>query len=100
MVGTNNIDTSKINFIETNSLSKIHSIVAVSLNTLLDLKDMKIFAVFIINLNIQLQKQENKKVIKFKSIMLAEYHDFLNVFSKKKRLIFCPYIINMIIELN
>jgi hypothetical protein len=36
------------------------------------------------NLNIQLKKQESKKVIDSKSIMFAKYHDFLNVFLKKK----------------
>jgi hypothetical protein len=36
------------------------------------------------DLNIQLKKQESKKVINSKSVMSAKYHDFLNVFSKKK----------------
>jgi hypothetical protein len=36
------------------------------------------------NLNIQLKKQENKKIIDLKSIVSTKYHDFLNVFSKKK----------------
>jgi sugar-specific transcriptional regulator TrmB len=36
------------------------------------------------NLNIQLKKQESKIMINSKSVMLAKYHDFLNVFSKKK----------------
>jgi hypothetical protein len=36
------------------------------------------------NLNIQLKKQESKKVIDSKSVMLTKYHDFLNVFSKEK----------------
>jgi sugar-specific transcriptional regulator TrmB len=36
------------------------------------------------NLNIQLKKQESKEVNDSKSIMFAKYHDFLNVFSKKK----------------
>jgi hypothetical protein len=40
--------------------------------------------VFIKNLNIQLKKQESKKTIDLKSVILAKYHDFLNVFSKKK----------------
>ncbi len=35
-------------------------------------------------LDIQLKKQENKKNIDFKLIILTKYHDFLNVFSKKK----------------
>jgi hypothetical protein len=36
------------------------------------------------NLKIQLKEQNNNKVIDSKSIMSQEYHDFLNVFSKKK----------------
>jgi hypothetical protein len=74
----------KINSIETNSLLKIHSITAISFNTLFRQKDVEIFAVFIKDLNIQLKKQESKKVIDSKSIISAEYHDFLNVFSKEK----------------
>ncbi len=77
-------DMRKINSIETNSLLKIHSITAISFNTLFRQKDVEIFAVFIKDLNIQLKKQESKKVIDSKSIISAEYHDFLNVFSKEK----------------
>jgi hypothetical protein len=36
------------------------------------------------NLEIQLKKQDNNKVIDSKSIMSSKYHDFLNVFFKKK----------------
>jgi hypothetical protein len=36
------------------------------------------------NLKIQLKKQDNNKMIDFKSVMFSEYHDFLNVFFKKK----------------
>jgi hypothetical protein len=36
------------------------------------------------NLDIQLKKQNNSKVINSKSVILSEYHDFLNVFFKKK----------------
>ncbi len=79
-----NADTSKIDFIETNSLLKIHSIAAASFNTLSRQKDVKIFVVFMKDLDIQLKKQESKEVTDLKSIVLAEYHDFLNVFSKKK----------------
>jgi hypothetical protein len=75
---------SKINSIETNNVLKIHSIAAISFNTLSRQKDVKIFAVFMKNLNIQLKKQESKKMIDSKSVILAKYHDFLNVFSKKK----------------
>ncbi len=36
------------------------------------------------DLNIQLKKQNNNKVIDSKSVISSEYHDFLNVFFKKK----------------
>jgi hypothetical protein len=36
------------------------------------------------DLNIQLKKQNNNKVIDLKSMISSEYHDFLNVFFKKK----------------
>jgi hypothetical protein len=36
------------------------------------------------NLKIQLKKQERNVVIDSKSVILSEYHDFLNVFFKKK----------------
>jgi hypothetical protein len=36
------------------------------------------------NLEIQLKKQDNNKVIDSKSIMSQKYHDFLNVFFKEK----------------
>jgi hypothetical protein len=36
------------------------------------------------NLKIQLKKQENNTVIDSKLVVSSEYHDFLNVFSKKK----------------
>jgi hypothetical protein len=36
------------------------------------------------DLKIQLNKQENNTVIDFKLIVSSEYHDFLNVFFKKK----------------
>jgi hypothetical protein len=36
------------------------------------------------NLKIQLKKQNNNKMTDSKSIMSSEYHDFLNVFFKKK----------------
>jgi hypothetical protein len=36
------------------------------------------------DLNIQLKKQESKKVIDSKSVISMKYHDFLNVFSKEK----------------
>jgi hypothetical protein len=75
---------SKIDFIETNSVLEIYFIVAASFNTLSRQKNVQIFAVFMKDLNIQLKKQKSKKVIDLKSIISAKYHDFLNVFSKKK----------------
>jgi hypothetical protein len=36
------------------------------------------------DLDIQLKKQDNNKVIDSKSVISSEYHDFLNVFFKKK----------------
>jgi hypothetical protein len=75
---------SKVNSIETNNVLKIHSITAISFNTLSRQKDVKIFVVFIKNLNIQLKKQESSVVTNLKSVISIEYHDLLNVFSKKK----------------
>jgi hypothetical protein len=43
------------------------------------------------DLKIQLKKQENNTVIDSKSIVLSEYHDFLNVFFKKKTNIFSSH---------
>jgi hypothetical protein len=36
------------------------------------------------DLNIQLKKQNNNKIIDSKSMISSKYHDFLNVFFKKK----------------
>jgi hypothetical protein len=36
------------------------------------------------NLEIQLKKQDNNKMIDSKSVISSKYHDFLNVFFKKK----------------
>jgi hypothetical protein len=36
------------------------------------------------DLDIQLKKQDNNKIIDSKSVILSEYHDFLDVFFKKK----------------
>jgi hypothetical protein len=74
----------KIDSIETNNVLKIHFITAVSFNILSRQKDVTIFVVFMKNLNIQLKKQENSEVIDLKSVVLIEYHDFVNVFSKEK----------------
>jgi hypothetical protein len=74
----------KIDSIEIDNVLKIHSIATVSFNTLSRQKDVEIFAVFMKNLNIQLKKQENSVITDLKSIISVEYHDFLNVFSKKK----------------
>jgi hypothetical protein len=63
---------------------EIHSIAVVSFNNLSRQKDVKIFVVFMKNLKIQLKKQESNTMIDFKLVMSFEYHDFLNVFFKKK----------------
>jgi hypothetical protein len=69
---------------ETNNVLKIHFIAIVSFNILSRQKNVKIFVVFMKDLDIQLKKQESKKVIDLKSVMSTKYHDFLNVFSKEK----------------
>jgi TolB-like protein len=69
---------------ESKSAIEIHSIAVLSFNTLYRQKDVKIFAVFMKNLKIQLKKQNSNKVIDSKSVMSQKYHDFLNVFFKKK----------------
>jgi hypothetical protein len=66
------------------STIEIHSIAVASFNILSRQKDVKIFVVFMKNLKIQFKKQDNNKVIDSKSIMSQKYHDFLNVFFKKK----------------
>jgi hypothetical protein len=66
------------------SIIEIHSIAVVSFNILSRQKDVKIFVVFMKNLEIQLKKQDNIKVIDSKSVMSSKYHDFLNVFFKEK----------------
>jgi hypothetical protein len=66
------------------STIKIHSIAVVPFNTLFRQKDVKIFVVFMKNLEIQLKKQDNNKVTDSKSVVSSKYHDFLNVFFKKK----------------
>jgi hypothetical protein len=69
---------------ELKSAIEIHSIAAASFNILSRQKDVKIFAVFMKNLKIQLKKQESNTMIDSKSMMFFKYHDFLNVFFKKK----------------
>jgi hypothetical protein len=66
------------------STIEIHSIAVASFNILSRQKDVKIFVVSMKNLKIQLKKQESNTVIDSKSVVLFEYHDFLNVFFKKK----------------
>jgi hypothetical protein len=66
------------------SAIKIHSIAVVSFNTLSRQKDVKIFAVLMKNSKVQLKKQDNSTMINLKSVMSSEYHDFLDVFFKKK----------------
>ncbi len=66
------------------STIEIHSITAVSFNILSCQKNVKIFVVFMKNLKIQLKKQNSSIVMNSKSIIFSKYHDFLNVFFKKK----------------
>jgi hypothetical protein len=66
------------------SIIEIHSIAVASFNILSRQKNVKIFVVSMKNLKIQLKKQESNTVIDFKSVVLFEYHDFLNVFFKEK----------------
>jgi hypothetical protein len=66
------------------SIVEIHSIAVASFNTLSRQKNVEIFAVFMKNLKIQVKKQNSNTVIDFKSMILSEYHDFLNVFFKEK----------------
>ncbi len=63
---------------------EIHSIAVASFNILSRQKYVKIFAVFMKDLEIQLKKQENNTVIDSKSVVSSEYHDFLDVFFKEK----------------
>jgi hypothetical protein len=63
---------------------EIHFIAVVSFNILSRQKDVKIFVVFMKNLEIQLKKQDNNEVTDSKSVMSSKYHDFLDVFFKKK----------------
>ncbi len=66
------------------STIEIHLIAVASFNVLSRQKDVKIFVVSMKDLKIQLKKQESNTVIDFKSVVLFEYHDFLNVFFKEK----------------
>jgi hypothetical protein len=66
------------------STIEIHSIAVVSFNILSRQKNVKIFVVFMKDLKIQLKKQSSSIVIDSKSVVLSKYHDFLNVFFKKK----------------
>ncbi len=66
------------------NIIEIHSIAVASFNILSRQKNVKIFAVFMKDLEIQLKKQDSNIVTDSKSVILCEYHDFLNVFSKKK----------------
>jgi peroxiredoxin family protein len=75
--------SSNIDSIETNNVLKIHFITTILFNILSRQKNVQIFVVFIKYLNIQLKKQENKKVIDLKLVVFTKYHDFLNVFSKQ-----------------
>jgi hypothetical protein len=66
------------------STIEIHSIAVASFNILSRQKDVKIFAVSMKDLKIQLKKQDNNIVTDSKSVISSKYHDFLNVFFKKK----------------
>jgi hypothetical protein len=66
------------------STIEIHSIAAVPFNTLSRQKDVKIFAVSMKDLKIQLKKQGSSIVTDSKSVVSSKYHDFLNVFFKEK----------------
>ncbi len=66
------------------NIIEIHLIAVVSFNILSRQKDVKIFVVFMKDLKIQLKKQDSNKMIDSRSMMSSEYHDFLNVFFKKK----------------
>jgi hypothetical protein len=66
------------------SIIEIHSIAVASFNILSRQKDVEIFAVFMKNLEIQLKKQNSSIVTDSKSVVLVEYHDFLNVFFKER----------------
>ncbi len=67
------------------NIIEIHSIAIASFNTLFRQKDVKIFAISMKNLKIQLKKQKSNTMIDLKSVMSSEYHDFLNVFFKEKK---------------
>jgi hypothetical protein len=69
---------------ESKNAIKIHLIAVVSFNILFRQKNVKIFVVFMKNLKIQLKKQNSSTVIDSKSVIFSKYHDFLNVFFKKK----------------
>jgi hypothetical protein len=64
---------------------EIYSIAIASFNILSRQKDVKIFVVFMKDLEIQLKKQDSSKITDSKTIMSFEYHDSLNVFFKKKK---------------
>jgi hypothetical protein len=66
------------------SAIKTHSIAVVLFNTLSRQKNVEILVVFMKNLKIQLNKQDNNTMTDFESVMSFEYHDFLDVFFKKK----------------
>jgi TolB-like protein len=76
---------------------EIYLIAIASFDTLSRQKDVKIFVVFMKDVKIQLKKQDSSKVIDSKSVISSEYHDFLNVFFKKKKRTFYHLIKSMII---
>jgi hypothetical protein len=82
----NPISTKKLEdeVLDEDNIIEIYSIAIASFNIIFRQKDVKIFAVFMKNLKIQLKKQESSTITNSRSVMSIEYHDFLNVFSKKK----------------
>jgi hypothetical protein len=81
---------------ESKNAIEIHFIAAASFDILSRQKNVEIFAVLMKNLEIQLKKQKSNIVTDSKLVVSFEYHDFLNVFSKKKS-ISCHIIKNTII---
>jgi hypothetical protein len=66
------------------NIIEIHLIAVASFNILFRQKDVKIFAIFMKDLEVQLKKQNNNIVTDSKSVIFCEYYDFLNVFFKEK----------------
>ena len=78
-----------------NSLNII-TITTVSFDVLIKQKNVKIFAIFLKNVNYEMRK---KSLNRFKKIILKKYYNFLNVFFKQEADKF-SFHKNMIISLN